>query len=119
MSRPIASILLDSAVRSELEAIVKKTKTPQREVKRAQIILARANGLSQQETAKLVDVNRPVVAKWEKRFREKGVAGLAEAHRSGRKSTIDPLIQSQIITEATTPPPGYTQWSSRTMAKAK
>jgi transposase len=119
MSRPISVIVLDSAVRSELEAMVRRTKTPQREVKRAQIILARSNGMSQQQTAQLVDVNRPVVAKWEKRFREMGVAGLVEARRSGRKPTIDPQIQSQIITEATTPPPGHTQWSSRTMAKAK
>ena len=48
-----------------------------------------------------------------------GIPGLAEAHRPGRKPVIPAQIRSEIITEATTPPPGHTQWSSRTMAKAK
>ena len=48
-----------------------------------------------------------------------GIPGLAEAPRSGRKPAIAARIRSEIITEATSPPPGRTQWSSRTMAKAK
>jgi transposase len=119
MSRPLTKLFLDSSVRLELEATIKKAKAPQREVRRAKIILSRADGLSQQQTADLVGVNRPVVCKWEKRFRAAGIAGLAEAPRSGRKTTIAPQILSEIITQATTPPPGRTQWSTRTMAKAK
>jgi transposase len=119
MSRPITKLLLHPSVRLDLEAIVKKAKTPQRQVRRAKIILARADGMSQQQTADFVDVNRPVVVKWEKRFRELGITGLAEGQRCGRKSTIAPQVLSEIITEATTPPPGRTQWSTRTMAKAK
>jgi len=99
--------------------MVKKPKALQREVRRARIILARAAGHSQQQTAELVGVNRPVVVKWESRFSRHGLAGLAEAHRSGRKPAIPAHIRSEIITQATTPPAGRTQWSSRTMAKAK
>lgn len=99
--------------------MVRKPTAPQREVRRARIILARADGLSQQQTATLVGVNRPVVAMWEGRFRKKGLAGLAEGRRSGRKPAISAQTRSEIITQATTPPPGRTRWSSRTMAKAK
>lgn len=94
-------------------------KAPQREVWRARIILARSEGKSQQQTAVLLGVNRPVVAKWENRFRRDGIAGLAEARRSGRKPSIAVQTRSEIITEATCPPPGRAQWSSRTMAKAR
>lgn len=119
MARPIRTLSLDSTQKMELEAVVQRPKAPQREVRRASIILARASGLSQQQTADLVRVNRPVVVHWEKRFLENGIAGLTEMQRSGRKPSIDAETRSEIITEATTPPPGRTQWSTRTMAKAK
>ena len=47
------------------------------------------------------------------------LSGLAEARRSGRKPAIAAQTRAEIITQATSPPPGRTQWSSRTMAKAK
>ena len=99
--------------------MIKRPKAPQREVRRARILLARAEGLSQQQTAHRVGVNRPVVAKWEARFLQHGIPGLAEARRSGRKPSIAAATRAAIITGATSPPPGRTQWSSRTMAKAK
>jgi hypothetical protein len=54
-------------------------------LRRARIVLLRAQGKSQEETAQEVRVNRPVVAKWEKRFRQHGLAGLADAKGRGRK----------------------------------
>ena len=119
MARPIRTLTLDPAQRRELQAIINRPKASQRDVRRASIILARADGHSQQQTADLIGVNRPVVAKWESRFLKGGLAGLAEARRSGRKPTIAAQTRAEIITQATTPPPGRTQWSSRTMAIAK
>jgi transposase len=119
MARPIRILTIDPVQLRELQTLIKSSKAPQREVRRARIILARAEGHSQQQTAALVGVNRPVVAKWEARFMKSGVPGLTEARRSGRKPTIAAQIRAEIITQATTPPPGRTQWSSRTMAKAK
>ncbi|WP_231363880.1 helix-turn-helix domain-containing protein, partial [Verrucomicrobium sp. 3C] len=46
--------------------------TPQREARRARIILHRINGLTQEQTARTEGVNRPVVVQWERRFREQG-----------------------------------------------
>ena len=119
MPRPIRILSLDPDQLGELESMIRRPKASQREVRRARIIRARAGGLSQQQTAELVGVNRPVVAKWEARFIKDGIPGLAESSRSGRKPSIAAQVRSEIITEATSPPPGRTQWSSRTMAKAK
>ncbi len=119
MARPIRVLPLDSVQLRELQTMIKRPKASQREVRRARIILARAEGHSQQQTADLVGVNRPVVAKWENRFLQSGLDGLTEARRSGRKPAIAAQTRAEIITQATTPPPGRTQWSSRTMAKAK
>jgi transposase len=119
MARPIRILSLDNEQTQELETIVRSPKSPQRQVRRARIILARAGGMSQQQAADLIGINRPVVAKWEGRFIKDGIPGLAEARRSGRKPAIPARVRSQIITEATSPPAGRTQWSSRTMAKAK
>jgi len=101
-----------------LKQIVSKHTAPHRQVRRAQIILYRNAGISQEETARSLGINRPVVGKWEKRFREGGIDGLEERKRSGRPSEISPEIVNEIITKATCPPPGRTQWSSRSMAKA-
>lgn len=119
MARPTRPLALDPDQLRELQTMIKRPTAPQREVRRARIILARAEGNSQQQTADLVGVNRPVVAKWESRFMKDGLAGLAEAHRSGRKPVIAAQIRAEIITQATSPPPGRTQWSTRTMARAK
>lgn len=82
-------------------------------------MLNRADGLSQEATAEKVGVNRPVVVKWERRFRAGGLGGLVEAKRSGRNPSVDMAVRQQIIDEVTRPPAGYTRWSSRLMAKAK
>jgi transcriptional regulator with XRE-family HTH domain len=119
MARPISKLLITPEQRKELRRIVNRPKATQREVSRAWIILNRADGLSQAQTAKTVGVNRPVVAKWEKRFRANGLGGLAEARRSGRKPRVSDAVRQQIIDEVTRPPAGFTRWSSRSMAKAK
>jgi len=119
MARPIHPLPIDSEQRKELRRIVNRPKATRREVLRAWIILNRADGLSQAATAEKVGVNRPVVVKWEKRFREAGLAGLAEAKRSGRKPGVDIKIRQQIIDEVTRPPIGFSRWSSRRMGKSK
>jgi len=119
MARPIRPIEATSEQKYELEQVVARPTTPQREARRAKIILHRINGLNQAQTASIEKVNRPVVVHWEKRFRDMGLEGLCEAKRSGRTPSISMDVRRAIITEVTRPPKGYTQWSSRTMAKAQ
>ena len=102
-----------------MRAIVHRPSAPQRDHRRAWIILQRADGLSQAETAEKVGSSRPVVIQWEQRFRKAGVAGLADAKGRGRRQErIDPHVREKIIVGATQPPPHRTRWSVRTMAKA-
>lgn len=102
-----------------LKQILNTPTSPQRLVRRAEIILCRADGLSQAQAAEKTGVNRPVVSKWENRFREAGVEGLNEAPRSGRKPVLSEMIKSQIISEATRPPKTRKRWSLRSMANSK
>ncbi len=118
MARPVRVLPIAVEQRAELRRLVRRPTATQREVRRAWIILHRADGLSQAETARRVGVNRPVVVTWEKRFRRSGLAGLAEAKGRGRKASIAAETKGQIISRATRPPPGKERWSVRSMAQA-
>jgi len=54
------------------------------------------------EIARLVGVSRPTVNLWRSRYIERGLAGLADVQRSGRKRSID---QRRIVAETLRPPP--------------
>ena len=118
MSRPIRPLSISADQRRALRAMVTRPSSPYRDNRRAQIMLTRADGLSQAETAQKLGVSRPVVIQWEQRFRKSGLAGLAEAPGRGRKERIDPTVREKIIVGATQPPAHRTRWSVRTMAKA-
>lgn len=75
---------------AELERIVRCYTHEYRYVVRAEIILRLARGEAQASVARTVRVRRRIVMKWEKRFREKRLAGLADAARSGRPARFSP-----------------------------
>src|SRR5437870_4522411 len=117
MARPVRALDITSEQRRALRAIINRPSAPQRDHRRAWIILNRADGLSQEETAVKVGVGRRVVIHWEQRFRKAGIAGLGDAKGRGRKEQIDSKIREKIIVGATQPPVHRTRWSVRTMAK--
>lgn len=119
MTRPVQTLMVSDEDITLLKQIVKAPTSSQRLVRRADMILCRAAGWSQEQTASQTGVNRPVVSKWETRFRNAGIQGLNEAPRSGRKPVVSENIKSQIITEVTRPPESRKRWSLRSMAKAK
>ena len=111
---------LDITVREReaLEAVTQRRTAAHRDHQRAAIVLRRADGLSQTATARELGVSRPVVLKWERRFREARMAGLADAKGRGRKPSIPAEVRERIIRGATQPPPNRTRWSVRAMARA-
>ena len=118
MPRPIRPLSITPEQRAALRAVTNRPTASQRAHRRAWIILHRAEGLSQAETALKVGVSRAVAIKWERRFRQSGLDGLADAAGRGRKPSIDPRVRERIILGATRPPPNRTRWSVRSMAEA-
>lgn len=119
MARKVSIIELSAIERDGLLKIVNSSTSQQRMVSRARIILLRAEGVSQVEVADRVGVRQSVVSKWDARFRDQGLEGLAEAKRSGRKPSLPTEVRQSIITDATQPPAPRKRWSLRSMAKSK
>ena len=116
MVRPVRTLELDAELRGELERIVRGPSSEVRDARRAQIVLLRAQGKSQDEVARALQINRPVVSLWERRFRLSGIGGLQDAKGRGRKPSIAKKKLARLLAEAVQPPAGRTRWSVRTMA---
>jgi transposase len=85
---------------------------------RCRIVLAAAEGTTNQEIAKRLECNPVTVGKWRTRFAEKRLDGLIDEPRPGQPRKITDEIVEQVIvtTLETTPDDGSTQWSTRSMA---
>jgi transposase len=118
MPRPITVLALTPDERTELQRRVRATTTSKRDCLRAQIVLARADGLSVTQAAQRVAMSVPSVCKWSGRFAAEGLEGLRDQPGRGRKPWLPTATVSRILSQVTQPPPGRTRWSVRSMAKA-
>jgi hypothetical protein len=110
-------LLLREGDRDQLVGLTRSSAGPAGLAARARIVLLAADGTPNVEIARLVGVSRPTVNAWRVRYAERGIPGLADQKRSGRKRSVDPR---RIVTETLTPPPaglGVTHWSSRLLAE--
>ncbi|WP_442805782.1 helix-turn-helix domain-containing protein [Streptomyces sp. NBC_01341] len=78
------ALTLGETVRRPLERLVASAKAQVREVLRARIVLAAADGLANAEIARELDLAVNTVRKWRGRFAEHGAEGLKDAGRPGR-----------------------------------
>lgn len=76
--------------RRVLETRVRKYTLPHRDVIRAKAILLAAEGRENGEIAARLDLSRPKVSKWRKRFFYQRLAGLEDRPRGGRPSAFPP-----------------------------
>lgn len=83
-------IQLSREERRVLESRSRHYTLPYRDVVRARIVLLAAEGLENQEIGARLDMPRPVVSKWRKRFFRERLAGLEERPRRGRPSGFPP-----------------------------
>ena len=83
-------IVLDAEDRQCLESIARRLTASLRDVQRARIVRAAADGLENVEIAAYVRVDVNTVSKWRKRFFEEGIDGLSDRDRSGRPRTFPP-----------------------------
>lgn len=83
-------IVLSFGDRERLESTSRRLTAALRDVQRARIVLAAADGLGNVEIAERVGVDVNTVSKWRKRFFEEGIDGLSDRRRSGRPRTFSP-----------------------------
>lgn len=83
-------IVLTDEEQKELEKRSNSYTMPQRDVERAKMILAAANGEHNTDIAQRLDCARKTVSKWRKRFFEERLEGLKDRPRSGRPAAFSP-----------------------------
>jgi transposase len=97
-------IVLDSLDRQVLTARARSGRAEQRDVLRARIVLAAADGHTNSAIATALAISVNTVRKWRRRFHEQGMPGLADRPRSGRPRTFTPTQVAQVKALACTPP---------------
>jgi hypothetical protein len=83
-------ITLSPEERRTLEARARQYTSSYRDVVRAKLVLLAADGLENKEIGERLDMPRPVVSKWRKRFFRERLAGLEDLPRRGRPSAFPP-----------------------------
>jgi len=106
--------------RSELEAMAQAHSTPRQWALRARIVLLAAEGVANAEIARRLEVSRPTVLAWRKRFEGERLDGLTWVRPGrGRKRSITAEQVRQIVEDTQhARPPNATHWSCRAMARA-
>ena len=115
--KPILELELHTGDREILEARRRSRTLPARDVLRAGIVLARAEGLSKKQTALSLRTSEVTVQTWTDRYRRDGLAGLRDRPGRGRKPRHPESLRERIVTGATRPPAGKTRQSTRSMAR--
>lgn len=107
--------------RTELESLARAHSTPRQWAVRARIVLLAADGLSNSEISRRLEVSRPTVLAWRKRFEAERLDGLTWVRPGrGRKPSIS-AEKVRAIVNATlhSKPADATHWSCRSMARAQ
>ena len=97
----IALTTLDESV---LHARARSSKSAHRDVIRARIVLAAADGATNTEIAAEVGVHVDTVRKWRRRFAAAGLPGLDDLPRSGRRRAFTPVQVAEVKALACTLP---------------
>jgi transposase len=116
--RVAPKITLTPKDRQTLERWSRGRSTPARQVLRARIVLAAAEGKENQAIAAELQTHRLLVGKWRKRFAQRGCAGIEkDAPRGGRKPTARQALAVKIVEWTTQKKPANaTHWTTRTLA---
>src|SRR6266702_2440058 len=106
-------------VRKVLETRCRAPSTPQRDVKRARIVLLAAEGRSTRSIASEVGVEPRIVSNWRRRFADHGLAGLEDRSRASKKPIYGAATNKRILALLDkSPPHGYARWTGPLLAKA-
>jgi len=119
MPRVAPEIALSIQARAELLRLARAPSTPQAVALRARLVLAAAEGFSNQQIAAGFEVTVNTVGKWRVRYALHGVAGLAGYRHPGRPPKHGPELREKLGMLLRQPPPGRAErWTVRALAKA-
>lgn len=115
-----AIIVLSDDERKTLTTWSRGRSTPARLVLRAKIVLAAADGKTNEAIAAELHTSKPAVGRWRSRFAARRTAGIEkDAPRPGRTPAITAETVTRIVRKTTQEKPeAATHWSTRSMAKA-
>ncbi len=121
MWKPAKALRVRTQDHELLERLARAPKTPQRVALRARIILGAAMGRSVNGLARELDVSRPTILLWRRRYSEAGLPGLLkDAPRPGRKRRIgSKKVEAIVNATLHTRPKDATHWSTRSMAASQ
>lgn len=118
MAVAAVAIVLDEQARQRLARTARSARAQLRAVLRAKIVLAAADGTPNARIAADLRIGIDTVRKWRGRFAVSGLAGLADAKRSGRPRQHAADVRLQVMAVATSAPPSpESTWSHRRIAE--
>jgi len=119
MSRPAPEILLTSEEKETLLRWMRSSKSEQRMVQRARVILLAASGLNGKQIAAKMKTRAARVSKWLRRFATERIAALNDSARSGKKRRkYTDATEERILKALDQPPPsGYSRWNGRLLSE--
>ena len=116
--RPLPPLVLSPSERRALQRWVAQQKTAQALALRARIILACAQGHSNNDVSAQVGLGSQSVGKWRRRFLAKRLDGLLDEPRTGAPRKITDADVERVVTlTLETTPTDATHWSTRSMAR--
>ena len=117
MGRPLAPLTLSESERDELRSITRSRSMPQSLATRARIVLLSAEGESNTDIAERLELSKPTVGIWRKRYVMQRIAGLYDEPRPGGPRSIrDEQVAALLRKTLKTKPKDGTHWSCRSIA---
>ena len=115
------SIAITASDRLRLEALVLDRNTPQKQVWRAAIVLASADGVGTVGIMRRTGKSKTCVWRWQERFAAEGVDGLLrDKTRPSRIPALGPDVAEGVVALTLTDPPvEATHWTAAMMAAAR
>ncbi len=116
--RPTAAIELSDTERDTLQRWARRPTSAQALALRSRIVLACAEGASNQTVAAGEGIHPATVSKWRRRFAADRLEGLCDAPRPGAPRTVaDETVENVLVDTLESAPAADTHWSTRGLAK--
>jgi transposase len=117
MPRIAPAVQLDAETRTILNKWIHAHSTSQSLSLRSRIVLAAADGQSNEEIAAKLRIPEVTVGKWRRSFVAGGIEGLRDAPRSGRPRKHEEAVWQRVQMRACQQPEFQGRWTVRTLAR--